>query len=81
MGAGSAKIVDQTEAIYTGATLERLAAASDRLEKDGLISVDIDVAAPTDRLIAMAAEIEARKDTALRELQQKHAFEHAVEHK
>ena len=81
MGAGSAKIVDETEAIYTGATRERLAAASDRLENDGLIFVDIDVAAPTDRLIAMAAEIEARKDTALRELQQKHAFEHAVEHK
>lgn len=81
MGAGRVKIADQTEAIYTGASIERLLQAANKLAAEGLIKLDGEFAAPTEKLIAMGAEIEARKDAAVKELQQKHAFEHAVEHK
>lgn len=81
MEAGRVTIVDPTEAIYTGATLERLAEAAKGLAANGFIYLDVYTAKATDRLIAMGSEIESRADAALRELQQKHAYEHQVEHK
>ena len=81
LGAGRVNASDATEAIYTGASIERLAAVAKNLAAHRLISIDASGASATDTLIAMGSEIEARASAALRELQQKHAYEHAVEHK
>ena len=79
LGAGRVRIIDPTEAIYTGATVDQLTKLASKLQADGLITLDGEFGTATDKLIALGAEIEARKDAAVRDLQQKHAFEHAVE--
>lgn len=78
LGAGRVKIVEPADAIYTGATLEKLTQIAKALAAQGLVTLDGDYASATEKLIALGAEIERRKDTAFLELQQKHAYEHAV---
>ncbi len=78
LGAGRVRIVEPTEAIYTGATLEKLAEIARGLAAQGFITLDGEHASATEKLIAMGAEIEQHKEAAFLELQQKHAYEHAV---
>lgn len=71
---------DPTDALYLGTSTTKLTEIGDRLHAQGLLSRVGTLAAPTDALLAMSHEFEARASKAFENLQLKHAFESAKGH-
>lgn len=70
-------LADETNALYAGATKERLLDISKGLESDGWLRVEGELAVATEKTKSHAAEFEKLEQENLAKLQQKHAFESA----
>lgn len=76
-GASNTRLADSVDAMYLGATVERMLQAARRLASEGLIRFQDgeEYAEATDALLAQSQRIEAEMRQAMEELERKHAFE------
>ena len=72
---GAAWVGDPTEAQYLEATVTQVLETAGKLNSEGLIKLDGEYAAATPALLAQAEKFESDMRNALRELEEKHAFE------
>ncbi len=71
----AAWVGDPTEALYVESTVEQVLETAKKLAAQGLIKLEGDRATPTPALSARAEEFESDMRSALKELEDKHAFE------
>lgn len=71
------RLVDETNALYAGVTRENLLSIAKRLEADGWLRLEGELAVATEKTRSQAAEFEKLEQENLAKLQQKHAFESA----
>ena len=71
----AAWIGDPTEALYLETTVPQIVEIAKKLESQGLIKLDGENATATPALMAQAEKFESDMRNALRELEEKHAFE------
>lgn len=77
MGRARVNVADETNALYTAMPEEKLLELARELGADGWIELDGHFAAPSKKMLDVAAEFEKREREALAALQQKQAFESA----
>lgn len=70
------RVIDPVEAQYVGSDLERVRKAALTIARQGWITLNGDLAEPTEQLTKASAEMEAALQNGLRQLEEKHAFEH-----
>lgn len=70
-------LVDETNALYVGVTKENLLGIAQKLQSEGWLRLDGELAIPTDKTKSHTAEFEKLEQENLAKLQQKHAFESA----
>jgi len=75
VGAGAAWLADETDALYVSVTLKEWLAAAENLEEEGWFKLENGRATASDKLLREAGKFEADMQTALDELEKKHAFE------
>ena len=80
MGRERVHLVDETNALYLGATKEKLLEAATKLESDGWLRLDGEFAIATEKTRSHAADFETLEQENLAKLLQKHAFESAHKH-
>jgi hypothetical protein len=77
LGRGRVDVADETNALYTAMSVERLMEIAQQLVSEGWIELDGQVAGPSPKMAAAAAQLEKEEQEALAALQRKHAFESA----
>jgi hypothetical protein len=73
-------LIDETNALYLGATKEKLMEAALKLASDGLLRVDGEFAIATEKMKSHAEDFEKLEQENLAQLLRKHAFESAHKH-
>ena len=77
LGREPLSLADETNALYVGVTKENLLSIAQKLQSEGWLRLDGQVAVPTEKTRSHAAEFEKLEQENLAKLQQKHAFESA----
>jgi hypothetical protein len=72
---GTVWVGDPTEALYVETSVEHLLDVARKLESQGLIKLDGELATATTALLEQAAKFDADMHAALEELEKKHAYE------
>jgi len=76
--AGKSWLTDPVDLMYLDVGEGQVMEAAGKLAAEGLLQLRDNFATPTEKLLTQAAAIEAEMDSALKELDSKHAFERAL---